>query len=733
MDMVAHSSLSKAKDAKGWRHRGYSRDIPPEDREVGRSFAASRGAAINRDQPFLVRYADIVFALKTFAAVMLALVIALWLDLPRPYWAMATVYITSQPLAGATSSKAFYRLMGTVLGASATVAMVPNLVSAPELLCLIIALWVGLCLYLSLLDATPRGYVLMLAGYTAAFIGFPVVSDPASIFDTAVARVEEISIGIVCASMVSTIVCPRNVAPAVAARIDNWLSDARRLSQDILTGHGTEQASRDLRLRVAADAVEIDTLASHLAYERTVDVDIARGLRVLYLHMLTLLPLLASIGDRIAALPEGLGTKQPALGCLLDDLANWVAIDDHERQATDKLRAVITAQQPRLDANASWEQIMTASLLIRLRELIDLSNDCRSLRRAIAAGDDTSKVELAFPSEAGAASVRHRDHGMALWSAAGAMIAILTCCGFWIGTGWPDGANAPMMAAVCCSLFAAQDDPAPSIRGFAWWSIVSTAVVAAYLFAVLPSISNIEMLIAVLAPSFILFGILLARPATALIGMALGIITATLLALQSTYSADFAALINSSVSLVIGMATAAVGIKLMRSVGAEWSTRRLMRSNWSALALAAERRGGHDRAAFAGIMLNRVGLLAQRLALISDSGLRDVDGLSELRVGLNIIDLPRARAGLAPRTLRAIDGMLDQLALVYRQHTGGPPPSDLLARIDLALAETMTEPANDAREDALIGLVEIRRGLFPNALAYRLETPFPSISGSIAA
>ena len=517
----------------------------------------------------------------------------------------------------------------------------------------------------------------------------------------------------------STIGCPTHAASA----------------KHILTGHGTEQASRDLRLRVAADAVEIDTLASHLAYERTVDVDIARGLRVLYLHMLMLLPLLASIGDRIAALPEGLGTKQPALGCLLDDLANWVAIDDHERQATDKLRAVITAQQPRLDANASWEQIMTASLLIRLRELIDLSNDCRSLRRAIAAGDDTSKVELAFPSEAGAASVRHRDHGMALWWVSALAIAILTCLRFLRSENRlvVDGANAPMMAAVCCSLFAAQDDPAPSIRGFAWWSIVSTAVVAAYLFAVLPRISNIEMLIAMLAPPFVLFGILLARPATALIGMALGIITATLLALQSTYSADFAALINSSVSLVIGMATAAVGIKLMRSVGAEWSVRRLMRSNWSALALAAERRGGHDRAAFAGIMLNRVGLLAQRLALISDSGLRDVDGLSELRVGLNIIDLPRARAGLAPRTLRAIDGMLDQLALVYRQHTGGPPPSDLLARIDLALAETMTEPANDAREDALIGLVEIRRGLFPNALAYRLETPFPSISGSIAA
>src|SRR6266851_10511331 len=261
---------------------------PPEQIPCGET--SFRGAAVNVDHPFLVRHADIVFALKTFAAAMLALVIALWLDLPRPYWAMATVYITSQPLAGATSSKAFYRVLGTVLGASVTVAMVPNLVNAPELLCLIIALWVGLCLYLSLLDGTPRSYVSMLAGYTVAFIGFPVVSDPASIFDTALARVEEISLGIVCASLVSTVVFPRGVAPAVAARVDNWLSDARRLSRDVLTGHGTEQASRDLRLRIAADAVEIDTLASHLAYDRTVDIDAARGLHALYLHMLMLLP-----------------------------------------------------------------------------------------------------------------------------------------------------------------------------------------------------------------------------------------------------------------------------------------------------------------------------------------------------------------------------------------------------------------------------------------------------------
>src|SRR5258708_19813630 len=146
------------------------------------------------------------------------------------------------------------------------------------------------------------------------------------------------------------------------------------------------------------------------------------------------------------------------------------------------------------------------------------------------------------------------------------------------------------------------------------------------------------MLIAMLAPSFVLFGILMARPATAFIGLGLGIITARLLALKSPYRADFATFINSSVSLVIGMAVAAVVTRLMRSVGAEWSARRLIRTNWATLALAAERRGRHDRAVFAGVMLNRLGLLAQRLAIIPATDLPHVDRPAELRLSLNLID-----------------------------------------------------------------------------------------------
>ena len=680
------------------------------------------------DESFLVRHADLIFALKTFAASMLALVIALAMDLPRPYWAMATVYITSQPLAGATSSKAFFRVMGTLVGATMTVVLVPNLIDAPELLCLAIALWVGLCLYLSLLDGTPRSYVFMLAGYTVALIGFPSVSEPGAIFDTAVARVEEISLGIICASLVSTIVFPRSVAPAVAHRVDSWLSDARRLSEVVLLREGSGETRRGKRLKLATDIVEIDTLSTHLAYDRLTDRNAVTGLSEIRLRMLTLLPVIASLEDRLAALGEEALRRQPELKRLLEDLAQWIASDVSERRPAERIRAAISEQQAVLDGGADWERIITTSLLSRLRELVDLSRDCRVLTEAIAESRNVSTLELAFHSEAGAAPVRHRDRGLALWSAVGAVVAILICCAFWIGTGWPDGASAPMMAAVACSFFAAQDEPARFIRSFGRWSLVAIVVVAVYLFAVVPAISHLEVLVVALAPTFLLYGFLIGRPATAGTGMALAANTATLLAIQSTYSADFASYANSAVAFFIGVVIAEIVTRIARGVGAEWVANRLVLSNWKALAVAAERRGQRDRAEFAGLMLHRLGLLVQRIAYLSESDRRDTDSLAQLRIGINIIDLRRARYGLAASTIAVIDDMLDRLAVACRSYAGDGMPAELLTSVDRALAQAVKDPNDSAREDALIGLVGIRRGLFPDAPAYR-----PRAGESVAA
>jgi len=180
-------------------------------------------------------------------------------------------------------------MVGTLIGAAGTVALIPNLVNAPELLSVAIALWVGAFVYFSLIDDTPRSYVFLLSSYTVGLLGFPILLSPELTFDIVVARVQEIMLGIVRASVVSM-----TVASAITAQADAWLAAACRLAADILTGRGSDQERDNERMRLAAAASEIDQLRQHLDYEPATSANAARGLQPLRQHMLALLPLLAS-------------------------------------------------------------------------------------------------------------------------------------------------------------------------------------------------------------------------------------------------------------------------------------------------------------------------------------------------------------------------------------------------------------------------------------------------------
>jgi Fusaric acid resistance protein family len=85
----------------------------------------------------------IIFSVNCYIAAVLALFISFSLDLKSPAWAMVTIYLTSQPLSGVLRAKAVYRTVGTFIGGAAMVAIVPNLVDAPELTTLAILLWVA--------------------------------------------------------------------------------------------------------------------------------------------------------------------------------------------------------------------------------------------------------------------------------------------------------------------------------------------------------------------------------------------------------------------------------------------------------------------------------------------------------------------------------------------------------------------------------------------------------------
>src|ERR1700744_1351182 len=194
----------------------------------------------------------IIFSVNCYIATILTMFIAFSLDLKSPGWAMTTVYLTSQPLSGAMRAKAFYRAIGTFVAPAAMVAIVPNLIDAPELTTLAIMLWVALCAFVAQLDRTPRSYMFVLSGYTAALIGFPSVLAPDTVFDTAVSRVEEITLGVVCAAIVHSVFFPSSVFAAFVQKLRGAMADTRRWLADGLMSQASPEVEMERR-RIGAD------------------------------------------------------------------------------------------------------------------------------------------------------------------------------------------------------------------------------------------------------------------------------------------------------------------------------------------------------------------------------------------------------------------------------------------------------------------------------------------------
>jgi uncharacterized membrane protein YccC len=673
---------------------------------------------------------DVVFSIKTFIAAMLALFVALTFDLTNPYWAVGTVYIVAHPLSGASTSKAVYRLLGTAIGGAMTVALVPNLVNAPELLTLAIALWIGICLAVSLLDRTPRSYVFMLAGYTTALTGFPIVAAPETAFTYASGRVIEIGVGIICTAVVSRLLFPRHAGPVLSARIDAWMKNAGLLAVDALKGSAQATLVAPAR-RLASEAVELRIFTIHVAYDTSDMRDILGLTKTLQQRMVALLPVASSLADVIAVLKlEGNGAQRPAVEALVADVSAWL---ESGQSLTEVQRQHVLALMEKAELDASggseWHGLLLQNLMARLRDLSQIWSDCIDLKQDISSG---SQHFLRWNRFGPGLDQRpmHKDYGMAALSGFSAMLATCLACAFWVLTGWPQGSGAAMMASVLCCLFASMDDPTPMIRKFLQVSLV--AVVAAFVltFAIMPLIHGYVSLVALLGICLLPAGVLMAKPQTLLYGLGFGVNLPNMLTLQDRLTLDFTSFVNSNISLVVGVTIACGTTALVRSVGSEWSVQRLRRAGWRDIAAVARRRQGDDVTGLLHRMLDRLGLVAPRLAnLPSDAGSPRTDMLQDLRVGLDVVELQQHKFLLPPICSKAVDEVLVCVAGYYRTHhrqdTAGPN-ADMLGPLDTAIAvlvDARDEPAVAKLRRSLVG---IRYNLFSAAPAFS-STPRHSL------
>lgn len=663
----------------------------------------------------------ILFSINCFAATCLALTIGFALDLPRPFWAVLTIYITSQPLSGGVRSKALYRVFGTFFGAVFAVAVLPPLVNEPWLLSLVLAIWVGGCLGISLLDRTPRAYVLMLAGYTATLIGFPSVGHPEAIFDVAVARVEEITLGILCATVTHSLFFPRPVGAVLKLRLAAWLKDADSWALDLLRREDG-RAGTDRR-HLAAAATEIHMLALLLPFDTSALRDTAHVVQAIHHRFLVLIPVLSGIDDRLRALRAEAGGVDFRLREALAALAEWVENGADAEAAQGLFRRLEDWKNANLGGD--WKALLRHSLYCRLQDLLSDLGDAHRLEHALQTPPrplpDTLAAQLAKRTR----KRLHRDPGLAALSGLSAFLAVMITCGLWIETGWTDGAVAAAMAGVFCALFAALDDPAPAIRGFGMMFALSIPLAAIYQFAVLPGIDGLPLLLLFNAPVFLLGGMLMVDRTTAGPSLAFLIGFISAIAFQETYVADFAAFINSNTAIYVSLFIAILITRTVRTISVDTAVRRLLHRTWRQLASLARSEGVTDPIELAAEMIDRIGLLAPKLAATSESSVSGKDVLTDLRIGMNLAQIQQYRALTSQDCAHRIGELLQRVGAHFSALSAGgsavPAPATLAA-LDRCLTVTVAqEDPSEARRAGIAALVGLRRNLFPAAPAFVSE------------
>lgn len=588
---------------------------------------------------------DLIFACKTFVAGMLALFISFELDLINPMWSIGTVMIIANPYSGMVSSKCVYRLIGTVAGAVIALLLTPHFINTPWLFTVILSLWVGFALYVSLLDRTPRSYVFMLAGYSTAMIVYNAITyiDTYNIFDIAVARVLEISVGVVSSAVVSATFFPVHVGAMIKQRVNKTLNDLEATFEKLIAVQETPENYTQVLSVITRDASDIHALAVHLAYEKGELKGMTKPLQEM-LHQVSLVVAnLVALSQRVKQL-EHL------------HLVNLVSHLDMLRQHTltflKQEKSLVPADLQTLPIGfeedfaeliskaTSEQKVVLAALKMDVRHFIANILAVKLLWQQIQQGNKEIPIEITaittkYPS-------LHRDHGIAIRGGISAVLITFIVTAAWILSGWKAGFMMAQMGAITACILTALDNPVPVLRIFIWGSIVSAGLVFLYAFGIFPHVTHFWQLALVLFPVFLVAVTMMANQMLMPVGMVLGINTMMGLNLHNKYSMDAVSYLDSSFAMVLGVLVSLIVIDLVRAVSPDTSATRILTLHYQAMRQALNLSYGSEFKIHLRSMLDRVGVLNTKMvqnpqvkisiqnALIESSSIIDLVRLQEI-------------------------------------------------------------------------------------------------------
>eukprot|EP01132_Coremiostelium_polycephalum_P012317 gene12318-15052_t len=412
-----------------------------------------------------------VFALRTNVAALFALTAAFALNLQQPQWAMMTVFIVSQPIAGMVISKGLFRLAGTLIGALAAMAITAATGDMRWLFVASIALWVALCTYAASMLRNPESYGAALAGYTAVIIALPAFGHPHLLAEFAYARCTEIMLGIVCAGVASRFFQPQLARTALVEGLENCIADLARYTSDAIAGRDAGHLKTAHR-KLIADTQALAAMRAHARLEA----------------------------------PSLVTTLRDKLGVLLDDMARDFKVDAVEPWLgrVDIIAAEIAELKGRPWGDDSIGMMARLTLLGEFLDGLKATLNGLSALRSRSQYMAGSRKPPALPV--------YRDHNTALVNAVRAVVATALMTAYWMESRHADAAAAAIIVAVVCSLFASMPNPLQTSWGFFKGTLYAVPFAFVLGQLILPSFPGLFWFALFIVPVLVPAALLMADP-----------------------------------------------------------------------------------------------------------------------------------------------------------------------------------------------------------------------------
>ncbi|MCF4994067.1 FUSC family protein [Pseudomonas syringae] len=526
-----------------------------------------------------------VYIFKVLIAAFLTLWLAMRLELPQPRTAMITVFIVMQPQSGQVFAKSFYRFLGTLTGSAVMVALIALFAQNTELFLGSLAIWVGICSAGAARCRNFRAYGFVLAGYTAAMVGLPALAHPDGAFMAAVWRVLEISLGILCSTLVSAAILPQTASAAMRNALYQRFGVFALFVTDGLRGRSHAESFEASNVRFIAEAVGLEGLRSVTVFEdphmRRRNGRLSR-LNSEFMGITTRFNALHQLLERLRVNDEEhvVAAIKPGLQDLAEVLDGFSGRALTSPDAA-RLVAALTAYKEGLPARVRSLRAIFQESAPSDAEQLDFHTAYELLYRFV---DDLHSYAQTHASLADHRHERERwDEPFTpqtnWWAAAAsgirASFILIVLGSYWVATAWPSGATMTLIAAATVGLSAATPNPKRMAFQMACGTFLGALIGFVEMFFIFPWIDGFPLLCVMLAPVIVLGSFLTSRPQYAGVGLGLLIFFSTGSVPDNLTIYNPYAFINDYIAMVMGMLVCAAAGAIILPPNSRWLWQRL--------------------------------------------------------------------------------------------------------------------------------------------------------------